>query len=49
VTAEESQLFIDDCDNGKYSSMVGWVISQGKIMMDNDSRVLELKSLTGGT
>jgi hypothetical protein len=43
VTAEESQFFmkfVDECDNGKYSSMVGWVITQGKIL---DSRVLELK------
>lgn len=35
--------FVHNCDNGKYSSMVGWVIRQGKIMMENDSRVLELK------
>ena len=35
--------FVHNCDNGKYSSMVGWIIQQGKIMMKDDNRVLELK------
>ena len=35
--------FVHNCDNGKYSSMVGWIIKQGKIMMEDDNRVLEIK------
>lgn len=35
--------FIHNCDGGKYSSLVGWVIRQGNVMMENDSRMFELK------
>ena len=39
VTAEESRCFMEfvgNCDSGKYSSIVGWVVKQGKILMEND-------------
>ncbi len=37
--------FVQNCDIGKYSSIVGWVIKQGKLLKENDKRVLELKEI----
>ena len=47
VTVEESQLYMkfsQDCEVGKYSSLVGWVVKQGKALVESgNTRIQQLR------
>ena len=49
VTIEECSLYMKfqkDCEDGRYSALVGWVIQQEKVLIESgNSRIQELREL----
>ena len=39
--------FIHNCESGKYSSLIGWVIRLGKALKENDAQIFEFKDIIG--